>query len=273
MIHCRNEVIKVHDDDARKARKEAAERFANAQRLEREYLRSLRVLARQVGHIVKAMAPDGIVEDSFELENTLRNYAKAIEPWAQAIAKKMLARIEKRDATSWMRLGRSIGKSLREELDDAPVGDELRRFMREQVILITNLPIEAADRINRITSEELQEAHAITLKGITRGARSKELAQEVLRTGEFTLSRATLIARTEIARTASGLTMARAQSVGSTHYIWRTARDHDVRPSHHAMDKQVCEWANPPEVEPGKHYHAGMIYNCRCYPEPILIKE
>ena len=91
-----------------------------------------------------------------------------------------------------------------------------------------------------------------------------------METGKVTESRAKLIARTEIARTASGLTMARATHVGATHYIWRTSGDADVRNSHKEMNGKVIPFSKAPTLSDGTASHAGMIYNCRCYAEPIL---
>lgn len=254
--------MKVRDSDPRQERelrKQARERFANAQRLEAEYLRALRQLTRQVDHIVKGMAPQGVVKDSQELQKVLRKYAETIEPWAKSVAEKMLTRIAKKDEQSWMRLGKSMGKSMREELNNAPTGNVLRSFLNDQVKLITSLPIEAADRV-----------HKLTLEGLVEGTRAKEIAAEILKTGKVTESRAKLIARTEVARTAAGLTMARAQHVGSTHYVWRTSGDADVRDSHKKMNGAVVPWDTAPILSDGTRTHAGMIYNCRCYPEPIL---
>ena len=90
-------------------------------------------------------------------------------------------------------------------------------------------------------------------------------------TGKVTESRAKLIARTEIARTSNGLTMARATHIGVTHYVWRSSQDGSVRESHKKMNGSIIPFDHPPEVEPGERYHAGMIYNCRCFMEPILL--
>lgn len=251
-------------DDAsdRELRRKARERFELVKRLEAEYLRSLRQLTRQVDHIVKGMAPNGVVRNSIELQNTLRRYSQTIEPWARSIAEKMVLRVARKDEAAWMALGRTMGKSLRKELDEAPTGHALQAFLNEQVTLITSLPLEAAQRV-----------HKLTLEGITEGRRAKEIAKDILDTGKVTESRAKLIARTEIARTAAGLTMARAQFVGSTHYIWRTSGDVDVRKSHKEMNGQVIPWNEAPTLSDGSKTHAGMIYNCRCFAEPILTEE
>lgn len=250
-------------DALNKQQKQARQRFATAQRLEKEYMRTLRLLTRQIDHIVKGMAPNGRVKDSTELQLVLRNYANTIKPWARSVAEKMIARIAQKDEFAWMQLGKEMGMAMRKELAGAPTGEMLREFLEEQVRLITSLPLDAAERVHKLTTEGL----------IAGGARSNEIAKEILKTGAVTESRAKLIARTEIARTASGLTMARAKFVGSTHYIWRTSGDGDVRPSHKKMNGQIVAWDSPPEVDPGHNYHAGMFPNCRCYPEPIITKD
>lgn len=243
-------------------RKKARERFHLAERLEAEYLRALRHLTRQVDHIVKGMAPGGVVNNSAELQKVLRSYAKTIEPWARSVAEKMLGRIARQDEAAWIQMGRSMGRELRKELQDAPTGQFLRAFLEEQVILITSLPLEAANRV-----------HKLTLEGLTSGRRSEEIAKDILLTGKVTESRAKLIARTEVARTASGLTMARSLHVGVTHYVWRTSRDGDVRESHKKMDGAVIPWHTAPILSDGTQTHAGMIYNCRCFAQPLFIEE
>lgn len=248
--------------DKQQQRRRAMERFRNAERIEREYMRTLRYLTRQIDQIVKVMVPVEGVQDTTELQKVLRQYSATIRPWAQAAASKIVTRVAKKDEQSWAQLGRSIGKEIKKELDEAPTGAVLRGYLAEQVNLITSLPLEAAERV-----------HTLTLEGLAEGRRADSIAKDIRETGDVTESRARLIARTEVARTASGLTRARATHIGSTHYIWRTSKDGTVRESHKKMDGQVIAWNNPPEVEPGKRYHAGEFCNCRCWPEPIFNQE
>jgi SPP1 gp7 family putative phage head morphogenesis protein len=235
-------------------RRAAKERFAVASRMEKEYARQLRYLTRHIDHLVKGMAdqPD-------ELVAMLTAYSTTIDPWARSVANKMLLRIASKDEQAWISMGRAIGKELRKELDNAPTGQALSQFLDEQVTLIKSLPLEAGQRVHRLTQE-----------GLTTGRRAEAIRKDILETGHVTASRAQLIARTEVARTASGLTMARAQHVGATHYYWRTSSDGDVRESHKKMNGKIIAWNAPPEVDPGKFYHAGMFPNCRCWPSPIL---
>lgn len=130
--------------------------------------------------------------------------------------------------------------------------------LAEQVALIKSLPIEAAQRV-----------HALTIEGLENGTRAAEIAKEIRRSGEVSESRANLIARTEVSRTASALTQARAQHIGSEGYIWRTSGDSDVRHSHAQMNGRFVRWDSPPTLD-GMTGHAGEYPNCRCYPEPVI---
>jgi SPP1 gp7 family putative phage head morphogenesis protein len=244
--------------------RKAKQRFAVASRLEKEYERSLRAIVANIDAMIKGlmrkdMTAVEVMAASSKLTHMLQQYSSTIQPWATSIVGKMAARIDKTDEASWVQLGKQMNRSLKKELNDAPTGNILRAFMAEQVSLITSIPQQAAARV-----------HEMALEAITTGERADSIAKKILETGNITKSRARCIARTEVARTASGLTMARSEFVGSTHYYWRTCGDGDVRESHKHMDGRIIAWAQAPEVEPGKHYHAGMIYNCRCYAEPII---
>lgn len=192
----------------------------------------------------------------------LEKYAQALEPWAIQTASRMLAGVNKRDESAWAELTREMSLGIRREVRTAPTGELMRKLLAEQVTLIKSLPLDAAQRV-----------HELTLKGLEDSTRASEIAREIARSGEVTSARATLIARTEVARTASTLTQSRALHVGSVEYIWRTAGDSDVRPSHREMAGKVVRWDTPPRLSDGTVTHAGQIYNCRCYPEPILPED
>lgn len=233
------------------------EAFAKVRRAAAQYSRQLRKVARQVAAIVDAfdpLSPQAIAA----MTQVLRQYAETIRPWANAVGARMLADVKRRDDAAWTSYTRGMSRALREEIAQAPTGEALRALMGEQVRLITSLPTEAAERV-----------HNLVLKGMTTGTRASEVAREIMRTGEVTQSRANLIARTETTRAASALTQVRAQHVGSTAYVWRTAEDSDVRPSHRKMNGKVVMWADAPVLD-GMQGHAGALPNCRCYAEPII---
>ena len=228
------------------------------------YAAQLRRVANQIGHLVAGFPADdpALVPTITQM---LAKYAEALEPWAVQAATQMLVDVNHRDEQAWSEMAKDMSVELRREIQRAPTGKVFQELLAEQVTLIKSLPIEAAQRV-----------HDLTIKGLEDSTRASEIAKEIMRTGEVTASRATLIARTEVARTASALTQARAQHIGVTSYVWRTSGDSDVRPGHKAMNGKVFEFANPPAVnENGKilHHHPGAIWNCRCWPDPVLPEE
>lgn len=246
--------------------------FAYARRAENAYGRALRSVANQINAIVRGfeLADGEELVNAADIEATLREYAHLIEPWARAVAARMLGEVERRDYKAWSNVAERMRRNLRYEIKNAPTGEMLQRHLASQVDLITSLPLEAAERV-----------HTLTLENIQTGTRAKELAEDIYATGHVAKSRAMLIARTETARTASALVQARAQHIGSEGYIWRTVGDKDVRNvdgnpigSHRKLNGKFIRWDSPPVASTnGVRAHAGQIYNCRCWPEPVVPEE
>ncbi|NII73252.1 SPP1 gp7 family putative phage head morphogenesis protein [Dyella sp. SG562] len=193
------------------------------------------------------------------MTDLLRNYSEALTGWATRTAATMLEDVNRRDRQAWQELAAEMSHELQQEIRHAPTGVAMRGLLDEQVTLIKSMPLDAAKRV-----------HELTLKGLEDSTRASEIAKEIAASGQVTASRANLIARTEVARSASVLTQARAEHVGSDGYIWRTAGDGDVRHSHKQMNGKFVRWDSPPKLSDGTTTHAGQIYNCRCYPEPVL---
>ena len=193
------------------------------------------------------------------LQVQLRKYADAIGPWARATALKIGAELAGKERASWEKHANLMGTAMRRELESAPTGVELQKFMKEQVRLIQSLPEKAGYRVSDLVLESLSS-----------GRRAKDIAAEIQKTQHVTNSRAELIAYTEVSTASSNLTRVRAESIGSEEYIWRTSRDGDVRLSHRRMEGKVCRWDTPPRLSDGTVTHAGCIYRCRCWPEPII---
>lgn len=241
-------------------RRLARQRFVRARIAEVAYRRQLSHIARHVGTVVKGFAPGGVVERMPELQEALRAYAAILRPWARSVVGRMQAEVSQRDLKAWKDLTTEMGRNLRNEIASAPTGIEMKTLMELDVELITSLPLEAARRVHRLTQE-----------GIINSTRASEIQMEILRTGQVTLGRAKLIARTEVARTASTLTEARATYIGSEGYFWRTSGDSDVRPEHRKLNGKYFRWDDPPvSGSRGERAHAGQIYNCRCYPDPVI---
>lgn len=234
----------------------------NVRRVERWYERQLRKVARVVGDIIGAFPP-GDPEALATIEDTLRRYSATLHGWATVNARRMLEWVDKVDATAWAERSREMSEALREEIHGTDTGQLMQTLMHEQVTLIKSIPLDAAQRV-----------HEWTIKGIEDGTRASEVAAAIRNSTGVSAAKATLIARTEVARTASKLTEARAISVGSEGYIWRTAGDTDVRDSHKRMNGKFVRWdengGQGASLTDGTICHAGQIYNCRCYPEPVV---
>lgn len=229
-----------------------------SRKAEIQYAAQLRRVARQVGHLIDAFpADDPSVVPT--ITDMLSKYSEALTGWATRTATRMLLEVDAKDRQSWAELAGEMSRELRREIQTAPTGQMFQALLNEQVTLIKSLPLEAAQRV-----------HELTIKGLEDSTRASEIAKEIGRSGEVAASRANLIARTEVARTASTLTQSRAEHVGSIGYIWRTAGDSDVRHSHKEMNGKFVRWDSPPTLSDGTTTHAGQIYNCRCYPEPVL---
>lgn len=244
--------------DAFKAKRDKHD-YQKVRRAEYRYGVQLRGLARQVGDIINGFkAGDPAVLPA--IQKLLRAYAEALTPWANAVAAGMLADVSARDAKMWEQLTATMSEAMRREIKNAPTGAALAKLQAQQVHLIKSIPLEAAERVHKLTMEALADS-----------SRADAIAKEIRRSGEVTASRATLIARTEVGRASTNLGQARAEYVGSEGYIWRTSEDSDVRPSHRKLEGTFHKWSSPPLCDaPNYHAHPGCIFNCRCWPEIVL---
>lgn len=248
---------------ARKSRAQQAheewQRFNRARRAEQAYARALRKIAAQIDAIVRGVGP----QDTTALQAALRRYGEVLRPWASRAALVMLEDVSRRDEQVWYDRARDMGRDLRAEIKDASIGGVLRQLMDQQVHLITSLPKDAAQRV-----------HELSVGALYQGDRPREIVAEIMKTGQVTRSRANLIARTETGRASTALTEARALHVGSEGYIWRTAKDADVRRLHKKLEGKFFRWDDPPVTgENGERSHPGSIYNCRCWPEVVVPDE
>ena len=244
-------------DAARKDQGRERDAFRKPRMTENWYAARLREIARHVGQIIRGFPP-GDPDAIGPINVALTRYAEALDPWARATAARMLMDVARRDRKAWDKLARLVGKTLANEIATTPIGHQMRGLMAEQVGLIKSLPIEAAQRV-----------HKLTIEGIADSTRAREVAEMILASSHVAQSRAMLIARTEVARTASTLTQARAQYVGSSSYVWRTSKDGSVRASHKKMEGQAVRWDSKPILD-GMTGHAGEFPNCRCWCEVIL---
>lgn len=164
--------------------------------------------------------------------------------------------------------GREIRTALEKEIE-GNVKKRMEELFKYNATLIQTLPINVSEKvIEHINTESFA------------GRRAEELEEEIRRYfPKASKASAKLIARTETSKFSSALTQARAEELRLWWYVWRTSEDVAVRSSHRIMDGVLIHYNHPPVPErldtrtkykkyPAP-YHAGNIYNCRCYQEPL----
>ncbi|KAB8305841.1 phage head morphogenesis protein [Rouxiella chamberiensis] len=217
-------------------------------------------MARAVGDIVNGRY-DGSNDSVTEIMDALERYSEIITPWATKVAESFTIDVTRQNEKQWRQHSKDISSELRNMVDNAPVGQVMKSIVAEQIKYIKSLPLEAADRVYDIQNKAIE--------AVVTGGRAEPFAKEIAASGDVSKSRANLIARTEIGRANGALDQARALSIGSNGYIWRTAEDGDVRHSHQEMDGKFVEWGRPPTLD-GMTGHAGELPNCRCYKEIVF---
>lgn len=175
------------------------------------------------------------------------------------------------DAKTWRKAakggnrGREIFQAM-QSLMHTKVGLIANQRIVENAALIRSLPLSIAQQVNAFVTQQ-------TFKGL----RSSEIAEHLQsKVAGYSKARANLIARTETSKAMTELTRARAEDLGIEWYIWRTSEDSRVRSSHDHMEGVLIRWSDPPAPEEliGEkslgNYHAGGIFNCRCFPRPLI---
>lgn len=234
-----------------------------ARKVEIKYGRQLRQIASYIDSIVKGF--DVSDQNTYpSIITALRRYAETLDVWAHHAAGRVLTDIALRDEKTWMIYTQDMSKSLRDQIRNTDIGAVYQNLLDEQVSLIRSLPLVAANRV-----------HDLATRALIEGTRSSEIAGLIMATGQVTKSRANTIARTEVSRASTLFTEARAKSIGSKGYIWRDSGDGDVRHDHHLLNGSFISWDSPPIVDRkrGIRAHAGCIYSCRCYPEPVIPED
>ena len=224
------------------------------------YERALRGIAREIGRLVKGYVSDDPLDATTitSLTQVLRQYADIISPWALHLVNNVFRSVDNADRTAWREHSKNMALALRKELDEAPVGDTLTEIMRQNVLLIKSIPLEAAERVHKLVQENMMQSR-----------RASEVAEMIMKTESVTKNRATLIARTEISKASTALTQSRALFVGSDGYVWRTTGDMIVRKSHKSMNGKFVKWAEPATLD-NMTGHAGGFPNCRCWTDVIV---
>lgn len=243
--------------------------WRQSRRIENEYVKSLFTLCDMFRKIAESVG-----EDQELYRQRMNNFQNSYqyEKFITSAVKRMVTPISVMNEQTWRKAAR---KSTRSKFLYGLLIDEIKQnhssMINDQIIenaaLIRTLPNDVAEKVVKNIAEE-------AIKG--KRARSIE---SIIRedTDKHSRASARLIARTEVAKTQSAITKSRAQNLDMQWYVWRTALDGNrVRKSHRLMEGVIVNWNDPPSPEElaGEqsigHYHAGNIWNCRCYSEVLL---
>lgn len=240
--------------------------------VEKEYLNTLLKLVKIFKKIANSSGNDQ--QKYIDSMNSFQN-SMQYEKFINSAVKRMVLPLDVGNQRTWREAAKKATKGkflyclLMDELKQG-TGQIIQKQVMENVLLIKTLPNDVAQKVvSDIAENALKGARAESTEKIIRD-----------KTDQHARASARLIARTETAKTMSALTKARCEQLGLRWYIWRTALDGTrVRLSHRIMEGVLVNWNNPPAPEElvgeksAGHYHAGNIWNCRCYSEPVLELE
>jgi SPP1 gp7 family putative phage head morphogenesis protein len=237
----------------------------NTKRIEIEYHNIFDDVADNVYSILSEYDNDD-PNTAVEVLELLQDYANKLFEWSQDAIGGIIYKLNDESDREWQKHANKMSGYLRHTLETAPVLPLMQDYMRQNVGLIQSMPLRAAERVQELVMENLK----------TGKHRAEGLVDQIMNIGNVTKNRAKLIARTEVSKMSTGLTMARSEATGIGWYVWKSSHDARVRGSHNLMDQVLISWGDPPspeELDHKKsygHYHAGSTFNCRCYPRPLI---
>jgi len=238
-------------------------------RVESQFLKSLLTICSMFDRIAKSVQGD--VARYNQLMAEFQD-SQEYSDFVMSTVERMVTGLNTGNYTTWRKAAREATKgnmlyrALLEEMQTG-ISSSIKNQIMENANLIRTLPTDTAQKVVQNITEEAYK-----------GKRASEIARIIQEeTSKHSRASARLIARTEVSKATTALTKARSEDLGLKWYVWRTALDGDrVRKSHRNMEGVLVAWSNPPAPEElvgeksAGHYHAGNIYNCRCYPEPLI---
>lgn len=213
-------------------------------------------------------------DDKEKYINDMRNFqnSEPFNSFVYSAVRRMVTPIAVQNMRTWRMAAKkatknpSLYRMLMSEINNG-LKNDINIQIEENASLIKTLPTDVAKKVTKDISD-------MALKGM----RASEIAKVIReQTDKYSRASAKLIARTEVSKTTTALTKARCDNLDLHWYVWRTMEDGDrVRKSHRIMEGVLVNWNEPPSPEAlaGEksvgNYHAGNIWNCRCYPEPLI---
>lgn len=237
--------------------------------VENEFRRALKKLVKIFADLAEESEGDTA---EYQKKMSAFQQSSAFKRYINATVRRMVVGTNGARNRTWRAAARKAMKGDRvyklfRESFSAVQKEMISKQVEENARLIRTLPEDIAGKVTRNIAD-------LALRGM----RSAEIAKRLKHyTEKHSRASINLIARTETSKTSTALTRVRSEALGVRGYIWRTALDGlRVRKSHRIMEGVLVFWDNPPSPEllVGEkyvgRYHAGEIWNCRCYPEPVI---
>lgn len=197
-----------------------------------------------------------------DLERILRNIRQQFEPAERALEVSARVAVNKTSAFNKQQITNQLRGVLGVDifLAEPELADTLAAAVAENVGLIESIPEQYFDEVERIV-----------LRGFRAGQRAETVGDEISERFGVTRKRGAFIARDQIESLNGDLTRNRQINLGIPGYIWRTALDERVRPTHADLEGEPFPWDDPPVTNSrGDRNHPGGDFNCRCVAEPDL---
>lgn len=222
--------------------------------------------------ILRALASEGIVRRDEEIPEIPEMTGRDIQRLTAAVERRLRKVVSRGSLTGKLdqlaaRTERYTREQWRAQLHAAigidplvypDVSDLIDTFREQNVRRIVSLSQEKIDRVRDV----LREAGP--------SARVEVVTDRIHNELDVTESRARLIARTEASTLSARMTQAQHEAAGITRYIWSTANDERVRPSHAELDGREFAYGSPPAIEGEGRHGPGEFPNCRCVGTALL---
>lgn len=255
--------------DRRKGSRAVLPPLQGTLRAEREYLKALRVILREMARETREnIVPLAVAEIAAS-----RALTKDIEPsWfdrlismsvrlavtAEGMVNRILGLEAERHTDRFMETAkRALGIDLAAVIRQEDIGEYFQNALVRNVALIKGLADDTAKRVQQAVSTAV-------INGQSAATLRKTLTEQ------FGIAdrRARLIARDQIGKLNSDLNRIRQQQVGVTKYEWMTSADERVRPLHRSLNGKVYKWGEDTGAEGG--LPPGQPVQCRCVARGIV---
>ena len=151
-------------------------------------------------------------------------------------------------------------KTIQSSLSVNPIMQE--PYLETQLKVFQN---QNVDLIGKLGSDQKERVQQTLYSNLSQGNGIEKIQQELEKSEGIGENRARLIARDQTNKFNGQLTQLRQQELGITSYVWTTAQDERVRPTHKVLDGEVFTWEKGPKIG-----HPGSEINCRCIAQPVI---